>query len=86
MNVFGGIVNCATIARGIIGACKEIQLSLPLVVRLEGECSVWQLILGMIMLSLVAVASERRSYKLHLCLSLTSVAAGMVYWILCAVI
>ena len=36
MNVFGGIVNCATIANGIIAACKEIQLSIPLVVRLEG--------------------------------------------------
>ena len=37
VNIFGGIVNCATIANGIIAACKEIQLSLPLVVRLEGE-------------------------------------------------
>ena len=37
MNIFGGIVNCATIANGIIAACKEIQLSIPLVVRLEGE-------------------------------------------------
>ena len=37
VNVFGGIVNCATIANGIIGACKEIQLSIPLVVRLEGK-------------------------------------------------
>ena len=36
MNVFGGMVNCATIANGIISACKEINLSLPLVVRLEG--------------------------------------------------
>ena len=37
VNIFGGIVNCATIANGNIAACKEIQLSLPLVVRLEGE-------------------------------------------------
>ena len=37
VNVFGGIVNCATIANGIIAACKEIQLSIPLVVRLEGK-------------------------------------------------
>ena len=42
VNVFGGIVNCAIIAKGIIGACKEVQLSLPLVVRLEGEWSVLQ--------------------------------------------
>lgn len=36
VNVFGGIVNCATIANGIINACKKISLSVPLVVRLEG--------------------------------------------------
>lgn len=36
VNVFGGIVNCATIANGIVNACKEIHLDLPLVVRLEG--------------------------------------------------
>jgi len=36
VNIFGGIVNCATIANGIINACKSIKLSLPLVVRLEG--------------------------------------------------
>ena len=37
VNIFGGIVNCATIANGIIAACKEIHLSIPLVVRLEGK-------------------------------------------------
>lgn len=36
VNVFGGIVNCATIANGIVNACKSINLELPLVVRLEG--------------------------------------------------
>jgi len=36
VNVFGGIVNCATIASGIVNASKTIQLSVPLVVRLEG--------------------------------------------------
>jgi succinyl-CoA synthetase beta subunit len=36
VNVFGGIVNCATIANGIVNACKSIGLKLPLVVRLEG--------------------------------------------------
>eukprot|EP01137_Pigoraptor_chileana_P008250 Opistho-2@54810 len=36
VNIFGGIVNCATIANGIVSACKEIGLSLPLIVRLEG--------------------------------------------------
>lgn len=37
VNVFGGIVNCATIARGIVNACETIKLTLPVVVRLEGK-------------------------------------------------
>lgn len=36
VNVFGGIVNCATIANGIVNATKTIGLRVPLVVRLEG--------------------------------------------------
>lgn len=36
VNVFGGIVNCATIANGIVGAMKSMKLEIPLVVRLEG--------------------------------------------------
>ena len=36
VNIFGGIVNCATIANGIIKACKDTKLALPLIVRLEG--------------------------------------------------
>ena len=36
VNVFGGIVNCATIANGIVNACKSIELEIPLIVRLEG--------------------------------------------------
>lgn len=36
VNVFGGIVNCATIANGILSALKTMNLKVPLVVRLEG--------------------------------------------------
>ncbi|XP_014778494.1 succinate--CoA ligase [GDP-forming] subunit beta, mitochondrial [Octopus bimaculoides] len=36
VNIFGGIVNCATIANGITNACKSMKFDLPLVVRLEG--------------------------------------------------
>ena len=36
VNIFGGIVKCDTIANGIINACREIGLKLPLVVRLAG--------------------------------------------------
>lgn len=38
VNIFGGIVNCAIIANGITKACRELELKVPLVVRLEGEC------------------------------------------------
>ncbi len=36
VNIFGGIMKCDVIARGVIGAVKSIGLQVPLVVRLEG--------------------------------------------------
>jgi len=36
VNIFGGIMKCDVIAQGIINAAKTVQLSVPLVVRLEG--------------------------------------------------
>jgi succinyl-CoA synthetase beta subunit len=36
VNIFGGIMKCDVIAQGIISAAKTVQLSVPLVVRLEG--------------------------------------------------
>jgi succinyl-CoA synthetase beta subunit len=36
VNIFGGIVRCDLIAEGIIAAVKEVGLSLPVVVRLQG--------------------------------------------------
>lgn len=36
VNIFGGILRCDVLARGIVDAAKEIGLNLPLVVRLEG--------------------------------------------------
>ncbi len=36
VNIFGGIMKCDIIAEGIIAAAKEVALSVPLVVRLEG--------------------------------------------------
>ena len=36
VNIFGGIMRCDIIAEGIIAAVKEVGLSVPLVVRLEG--------------------------------------------------
>ena len=37
VNIFGGIMQCDVIAQGIVAAARETQLSLPLVVRLEGN-------------------------------------------------
>ena len=36
VNIFGGIMKCDIIAEGIVAAAKEVHLSVPLVVRLEG--------------------------------------------------
>jgi succinyl-CoA synthetase beta subunit len=36
VNIFGGIMNCATIADGVIAAAKEMDINIPIVVRLEG--------------------------------------------------
>ena len=37
INIFGGIVSCATIADGIIAAVEEIGVDVPVVVRFEGN-------------------------------------------------
>ena len=36
VNIFGGIMRCDIIANGIVEAAKEVSLSVPVVVRLEG--------------------------------------------------
>ncbi len=36
VNIFGGIMKCDVIAEGILAAAKEVDISVPLVVRLEG--------------------------------------------------
>ena len=36
VNIFGGIVRCDMIAEGIIGAVKEVDVKVPVIVRLEG--------------------------------------------------
>ncbi|NIP94525.1 MAG: succinate--CoA ligase subunit beta, partial [Akkermansiaceae bacterium] len=37
VNIFGGIMDCDVIAQGVVAACKEVGLPIPLVVRLEGN-------------------------------------------------
>lgn len=36
INIFGGIVRCDLVAKGIVKAAKELRLNIPMVVRLEG--------------------------------------------------
>jgi succinyl-CoA synthetase beta subunit len=36
VNIFGGIMRCDVIAEGVIAAARDVRLSVPLVVRLEG--------------------------------------------------
>ena len=36
VNIFGGIMKCDVIATGIVAAAKEVELKVPIVVRLEG--------------------------------------------------
>ncbi|RZI81517.1 MAG: ADP-forming succinate--CoA ligase subunit beta [Rubrivivax sp.] len=36
VNIFGGIMKCDTIADGVITACKAVNLTVPLVVRMKG--------------------------------------------------
>jgi succinyl-CoA synthetase beta subunit len=40
INIFGGIVSCAIIAEGIIGAVQEVGVEVPVVVRFEGNNAV----------------------------------------------
>ena len=37
INIFGGIVRCDLIAEGVIGAVEEVGVTVPVVVRLEGN-------------------------------------------------
>ena len=36
VNIFGGIMKCDVIARGIVAAAQQVDVKVPLVVRLEG--------------------------------------------------
>jgi succinyl-CoA synthetase beta subunit len=36
INIFGGIVRCDMVARGVVGAATNLGVKVPVVVRLEG--------------------------------------------------
>ena len=56
VNIFGGIMRCDVIAEGVVAAAREVQLSVPLVVRLEGT----NVELGKQILAQVRPADHRR--------------------------
>jgi succinyl-CoA synthetase beta subunit len=37
VNIFGGIMDCNTVATGVVAAARDLGLKIPLVVRLEGN-------------------------------------------------
>ncbi len=36
INIFGGILRCDVLATGVVAAARELQMKLPVVVRMEG--------------------------------------------------
>jgi succinyl-CoA synthetase beta subunit len=36
INIFGGILRCDTLASGVISAARELEIKIPVVVRMEG--------------------------------------------------
>ncbi|MEO7540019.1 MAG: succinate--CoA ligase subunit beta, partial [Pyrinomonadaceae bacterium] len=36
INIFGGIVRCDMVANGVVAAAKNLDMSIPIVARLEG--------------------------------------------------
>ena len=58
VNIFGGIVRCDLIAEGVIGAVNEVGVSVPVVVRLEGNnAELGREVLGKSGLNILAASS-----------------------------
>jgi len=58
INIFGGIVRCDMIAEGIIGAVAEVGVTVPVVVRLEGNnAELGRKVLGDSELNIIAASS-----------------------------
>ena len=36
INIFGGILRCDTLATGVVNAARELNIKIPIVVRMEG--------------------------------------------------
>ena len=65
VNIFGGIVRCDMIAEGIRGAVEQIKISVPVVVRLEGnQAHVGEKILNECGLNVVSARDLRQAATL----------------------
>jgi succinyl-CoA synthetase beta subunit len=57
INIFGGIMRCDVLARGVVEAARQVQLAIPLVVRLEGtNVEIGRQILGESGLNIIAAS------------------------------
>jgi succinyl-CoA synthetase beta subunit len=64
VNIFGGIMRCDVIAEGIVAAAREVNLHVPLVVRLEGtNVELGRKILGQSGLPLIAAENFEDAAK-----------------------
>lgn len=62
INIFGGIVRCDRVARGVVEAVRELRVSLPVVVRLEGtNAALAREILGQSGLSIIPADSMQEA-------------------------
>lgn len=65
VNIFGGIVRCDMIAEGIKGAVEQIKISVPVVVRLEGnQAHLGEKILNECGLNIVSARDLRQAAQL----------------------
>ena len=65
VNIFGGIVRCDLIAEGIIGAVEEVGVTVPVVVRLEGNnAEIGSAILADSGLNIIAANSLKQAAEL----------------------
>ena len=62
VNIFGGIMRCDVIAEGIIAAAKELELSTPIVVRLQVSKNKQTLFYHTTLETKISLASQLVSY------------------------
>ena len=74
VNVFGGIVNCATVANGIVNAARSINITIPIIVRLEGDHAV-----TIVSLSLSLSLERERDFRIIVCRNLYCRVGPAIY-------